>query len=142
MFYFSRFYLKHTYFSRNMSFPTVWFVHTRSLESLEYYVTVKLLTEHHLEFLSLKGGCTGSSESTHVKMPHCWIHMSRLISVWPKKIIKIRSRSSVPGLKTMVLDLTGKMRFIFNTDKKTHAMYWQTSSVSIVSCFYTGKHWI
>ena len=33
---------------------------------------VKLLTEHDLEFLSLKGGCTGSSESTHVKMPHCW----------------------------------------------------------------------
>ena len=33
---------------------------------------VKLLTEHHLEFLSLKGGCTGSSESTHVNMPHCW----------------------------------------------------------------------
>ena len=33
---------------------------------------VKLLTEHHLEFLSLKGGCTGSSESTFVKMPHCW----------------------------------------------------------------------
>ena len=33
---------------------------------------VKLLTEHHLEFLSLEGGCTDSSESTHVKMPHCW----------------------------------------------------------------------
>ena len=33
---------------------------------------VKLLTEHHLEFLSLKGGCRGSSESTHVKIPHCW----------------------------------------------------------------------
>ena len=33
---------------------------------------VNLLTEHHLEFLSLKGGCTGSSESTLVKMPHCW----------------------------------------------------------------------
>ena len=33
---------------------------------------VKLLTEHHLEFLSLKGGCRGSSESTHVKMSHCW----------------------------------------------------------------------
>ena len=29
---------------------------------------VKLLTEHHLEFLSLKGGCRGSSESTLVKM--------------------------------------------------------------------------
>ena len=24
---------------------------------------VKLMTEHHLEFLSLKGGCRGSSES-------------------------------------------------------------------------------
>ena len=35
-------------------------------------MTVKLLTEHHLEFLSLKGGCSGSSESTHVKVPHCW----------------------------------------------------------------------
>ena len=33
---------------------------------------VKLLAEHHFEFLSLKVGCTGSSESTHVKMPHCW----------------------------------------------------------------------
>ena len=31
---------------------------------------VKLLTEHHLEFLSLKGGCTGSSESKHFKMPN------------------------------------------------------------------------
>ena len=35
-------------------------------------MTVKLLTEHHFEFVSLKGGCTGSSESTLVKMPHCW----------------------------------------------------------------------
>ena len=33
---------------------------------------VKLLTEHHLEFLSLKGGDTGSSESTLVKMPNYW----------------------------------------------------------------------
>ena len=33
---------------------------------------VQLLTEHHLEFLILKGGCKGSCESTLVKMPHCW----------------------------------------------------------------------
>ena len=33
---------------------------------------VKLQTDHHLEFLSLKGGCRGSSESTQVKIPHCW----------------------------------------------------------------------
>ena len=35
-------------------------------------MNVKLLTEHHLESLSLKGGCTGSSESTIVKMSRCW----------------------------------------------------------------------
>ena len=35
-------------------------------------MTVKLLIEHHLELLSLKGGCTGSSESTLVKMSHYW----------------------------------------------------------------------
>ena len=40
--------------------------------SLEYPMSVKLLTEHHLRFLSLKAGCRGSSESTLVKMPHCW----------------------------------------------------------------------
>ena len=33
---------------------------------------VKLLTEHHFQFLSLKGGCRGSSESTLVKMSNCW----------------------------------------------------------------------
>ena len=33
-------------------------------------MSVKLLTEHRLEFVSLKGGYTGSSESTLVKM-HC-----------------------------------------------------------------------
>ena len=33
---------------------------------------VKSLTEHYLAFLSLKGGCTGSSESTLVKMSNCW----------------------------------------------------------------------
>ena len=33
---------------------------------------VKLLTEHHLVFLRLKGGCRGSSESTLVKMSNCW----------------------------------------------------------------------
>ena len=33
-------------------------------------MSVKLLTEHHLEVLSLKEGCTDLSESTLVKMPH------------------------------------------------------------------------
>ena len=44
-------------------------------------MSVKLLAEHNLEFLRLKGGCTGSSESTAVKMSSCWkshagVHLS------------------------------------------------------------------
>ena len=51
--------------------------HMRSLirafvSQLDYSVNVKRLTEHYLEFLILKRGCIGSSESTLVKMPHCW----------------------------------------------------------------------
>ena len=42
-------------------------------------MTVKLLTEQHLEHLSLKGGCLGSSESTVVKIHVVKNHMSQLI---------------------------------------------------------------
>ena len=62
------------FLSQCMRFPTMWYVQPASLRSacayaqsdqslcssLEYSMTVKLLTENHLEFLSLKGGCTGS----------------------------------------------------------------------------------
>ena len=41
---------------------------------------VKLLTEHHLEFLRLKGGYTGSSESILVKMPNWKSHVTVHIS--------------------------------------------------------------
>ena len=49
-------------------------------------MSVKLLTGHHLRFLSLKGGCTGSSESTLVKMPHCWKShaAAQLYEIWKK----------------------------------------------------------
>ena len=55
---------------------------------LEYSMSVKLLTEHHLELLSLKGGCTGSSESTLVKIPHCW--KSHITAQMVHDIIDIR----------------------------------------------------
>ena len=58
-------------------------------------MSVKLLTEHHLEFLSLKRGCTDSSKSTHVKIPHCWkshalAHID-LVTVTPYAIEYINS---------------------------------------------------
>ena len=51
--------------------------------SLEYSMTLRtlrLLTIHHLKFLSLKRGCTDSSESTLVKCHVFGNHMSWLIS--------------------------------------------------------------
>ena len=57
--------------------------------SLEYSMTVKLLTEHHLEFLCLTGGCTDSSESTLVKMPHCW--KSRVVAHIPSSLGYLQS---------------------------------------------------
>ena len=61
-------------------------VHTRSLIrafasrfKVEYSMSIKLLTAHHLESLSLKGGCTSSSESIHLSKCHIvGNHMSRL----------------------------------------------------------------
>ena len=52
--------------------------HPAHAQSPEYSMSVRLLTEHNLKFLSLKGGCTGSSESIHVKMHIVGNHMSRL----------------------------------------------------------------
>ena len=68
-----------------MRFPTMWYVQQAKAqtslriravcqsicESLEHSMIIKLLPEHHLEVLSLKGGYTGSSKSTLVKIPHC-----------------------------------------------------------------------
>ena len=57
--------------------------------SLEYSMSVKLLTERHLEFLSLQGGCTGLSESTLVKMPDCWKSHVAALSVHKIKMISM-----------------------------------------------------
>ena len=52
-----------------MRFPTMWYVRPAKPA---HTMIVKLLTKHHLEFLSLKEGCRGSSASTLVKMSNCW----------------------------------------------------------------------
>ena len=72
-------------------------------------MSVKLLTEHHLEFLSLKEGFTGSSESTLVKMPHCWI--SHVVA----HIISSFENSVDPDL-----DLSIKVWFISSPEPKAH----------------------
>ena len=58
-------------------------------------MNVKLLTEQHLEFLSFKGECTGSSESTLVKIPHCWkshvvAHIQKTMKIHSTCALKIQ----------------------------------------------------
>ena len=56
-------------------------------------MSVKLLTGHHFKFPSIKGGCTGSSESTLVKIPHCWQSHNTAHIVFSL----IRTSSAVPA---------------------------------------------
>ena len=49
-------------------------------------MSVQPLTEHHLEFLSLNRGCTGSSESTLVKCHIVGNYMSWLIFLFPESL--------------------------------------------------------
>ena len=67
---------------------------------------VKLLTERHLEFRSLKGGSRGSSESTLVKISKCWkfhalthYYDTEQSSVLRKKIPKNKDNAS--GFSTL-----------------------------------------
>ena len=53
---------------------------------------VKLLTEHHLEFLSFKGICIDLSESTLVKMPRCWKSHDFVMAHLNVKFVKERLR--------------------------------------------------
>ena len=75
------------YLSRDKRFPTMWYMYMQPanaqtslriravwpehLQVAWIFYTVKLLTKHHFKFICLTGGCTGLSESTLVKMPHC-----------------------------------------------------------------------
>ena len=57
--------------------------HTRSLPRVFASRLDILLTEHYLEFVTLKGGCRGSSEITLVKMPHFWkSHVAAQVRMW------------------------------------------------------------
>ena len=64
-------------------------------------MTVKLLTEHHLEFLSLKESLIGSSVSIHVKISHFGNHMRGAFRfVMTLEVLSQKSVSSRASIKT------------------------------------------
>ena len=82
--------------------------------SLEYSMTVKLLTEYHVELLSLKGGCTGSSESTLVKIPNCCRSLATAhILTINMEIVNAISAFYNHSFAIETLFLTIKTRFIY-----------------------------
>ena len=82
-------------------------------------MSVKLLTEHRLEFVSLKGGCTGLSESTLVKMPHCW-----------KSYVASQFMIYI-GFEPMFLRYAG---YINISKKRTNSDKYHKSSFSCMQC--------
>ena len=87
---------------------------------------VKLLTEHHLEFLILKECCRGSSEPTLVKMSNCWkshavAHMSYSTNIdWLCFIRKLMTHSNflLPSaiFSTEMTTSSGKLRVMCNAN--------------------------
>ena len=64
---------------------------------------VKLLNQQQLGFLSLKGGCTGSYESTLVKMPHCWkSHVTTQLSPLNGNIFPISKYNYMDGIVILI----------------------------------------
>ena len=58
-------------------------------------MTLRLLTEHHLEFLSLKGDAQARLSLHLLKCHIVENHMSRLIIIWLCLITSIHSNSSM-----------------------------------------------
>ena len=64
-------------------------------------MSVKLLTEHNLEFICLSEGCTDSSEATLVKMPHYWkSHVAAHFSLM-KQLLKLRLHMTTVRQQTL-----------------------------------------
>ena len=66
---------------------------------------VKLLTEHHLEFLSLKRGCRGSSKSTLVKLLEISCRGS------------IKNFHAVPNLLQLIRSITQNIHVKYNSSR-------------------------
>ena len=79
---------------------------------------VKLLTKHRLEILSLKVGCRGSSESTHVKMPHCWkshamAHIWYLLVSIPGFLSSLFNLQTTPHIRYLLVSIPGFLSTLF-----------------------------
>ena len=78
-------------------------------KSLEYSMSIKLLTEHHLEFLTLQ---EATQARLNLHLSKCHIvgnHMSRLISIFPRFFLQlgVQHCNDVPTIDHVLVNSTG-----------------------------------
>ena len=95
--------------------------------SLEYSMSVKLLTEHRLRFLSLIGECTGSSESTRSKCHIVGNHMLWLIQKSISMMIQFSCHNHI---------YLEYLRFFFNRSYKYNNVIKLTFNFSICCVYF------
>ena len=100
-------------------------------------MSVKLLTEHRLEFVSLKGGCTGSSESTLVVGNHksrlnlLYIGFEPIRSKrWVHSYLKEKKKSdkchkSSFSCMQYAVSCSSSLNFFMQTHEKETQLNWQ-----------------
>ena len=101
---------------------------------------VKLLTESHLEFLSLEGGYTGSSESTLVKMSNCWKShaLAHIIAKFCKKKYVWKGNVTVIDHRPTHGTARKRYRTITATQKKkkNFSWHWRNTKMGIKCVFF------
>ena len=118
-----------------MSFPTMWYVQPFKAQAFE----------HRFEFLSLKGRCTGLSESICVEMPHFWNfrnHMSRLKFIMLKSSFEGKNPTKLSLTITLLFDgmkhILGLPNLFLGIElKMVKSMKLTFNSINFSSCRYS-----
>ena len=72
-------------------------------------MTAEPPTEYHMKSLSLTEGCTGSPESTLLKMPHCW--KSRVAAHFLRTCRHVRIAMSVKDVHLSEMNINENWNF-------------------------------
>ena len=91
-----------------------------------------MTVKHHLEFLSLIGGCIGSSKSTLVKMSHCWkSHAMTQMYFSGANAGLVRVVASGINEQTKVLDRESRSSYVYRILASDNSFQTATATLSI-----------
>ena len=100
-------------------------------------MNIKPLNDHHLELLGLKIGCTGSSESTLVKMTHCWKshvtaqYISSNLPRWALIALYLYISTTVSNLMFMLFRFSPKEPIVLVSVQQTEVVVQDEGEVHI-----------